>query len=371
MNGVEQVSQSPHILDLQKGLSRVDSGDIIEKAARAAQFAIENYGPGSRSDPRSAALSLNSSPMGLALNFQPPGPPIQFHFEYPGLYPDVPAPPPFSQSAQWNTHNVSGTNLTVDEPNIIPFPTQSAPTRVLYERARMAASSKSSQQTPRKATGDTPTQRRPWTADEENALMAGLDQVKGPHWSQIHAMFGPGGTMNEALKDRSQVQLKDKARNLKLFFLKNKIEVPYYLQFVTGELRTRTHTRGVRNTADEKRKSNDDHRHVQDVMTLGGSDTKAESRPTHLDQPTTSNSAEISTSDAFKADAVSIDVNIDPSLGVNTPKTNDYRAGDALQASHMYPVPTANMIMQNLDRFNRTSDGNVSQRLCHEDKEYL
>lgn len=45
--------------------------------------------------------------------------------------------------------------------------------------------------------------------------------------------------MNETLKDRNQVQLKDKARNLKLFFLKSGIEVPYYLQFVTGELKTR------------------------------------------------------------------------------------------------------------------------------------
>ena len=69
--------------------------------------------------------------------------------------------------------------------------------------------------------------------------MAGLDAVKGPHWSQILALYGAGGTINEALQSRSQVQLKDKARNLKLFFLKSKIEVPYYLQFVTGELKSR------------------------------------------------------------------------------------------------------------------------------------
>ena len=69
--------------------------------------------------------------------------------------------------------------------------------------------------------------------------MAGLDAVKGPHWSQILALYGPGGTLSEALRDRTQVQLKDKARNLKLFFLKSKIEVPYYLGFVTGELKSR------------------------------------------------------------------------------------------------------------------------------------
>lgn len=59
------------------------------------------------------------------------------------------------------------------------------------------------------------------------------------HWSQILAMYGPGGTVNETLKDRNQVQLKDKARNLKLYFLKSGVEVPYYLQAVTGDLRTR------------------------------------------------------------------------------------------------------------------------------------
>lgn len=75
--------------------------------------------------------------------------------------------------------------------------------------------------------------------------MVGLDVVKGPHWSQILALYGPGGTVNEALRDRTQVQLKDKARNLKLFFLKSQIEVPYYLGFVTGELKSRAPSHAV------------------------------------------------------------------------------------------------------------------------------
>ena len=108
----------------------------------------------------------------------------------------------------------------------------------------MAATAKSS---PNNRRGSTPSQRRPWSTEEENALMAGLDIVKGPHWSQILAMFGPGGTRNEILKDRNQVQLKDKARNLKLFFLKSGIEVPYYLQFVTGELKTRAPAQAAKN----------------------------------------------------------------------------------------------------------------------------
>ena len=113
---------------------------------------------------------------------------------------------------------------------------QSLPTSVLYEKARQAAA-KSSSSGQRK--GSNISQRRPWTTEEEQALMAGLDAVKGPHWSQILALYGPGGTISEALRDRTQVQLKDKARNLKLFFLKSHIEVPYYLGFVTGELKSR------------------------------------------------------------------------------------------------------------------------------------
>jgi hypothetical protein len=82
--------------------------------------------------------------------------------------------------------------------------------------------------------------------------MAGLDTVKGPHWSQILALYGSKGTVSEVLKDRNQVQLKDKARNLKLFFLKSNIEVPYYLQCVTGELKTRAPSQAARKEAEER-----------------------------------------------------------------------------------------------------------------------
>lgn len=100
--------------------------------------------------------------------------------------------------------------------------------------------------------------------------MAGLDRVKGPHWSQILAMFGPGGTINEVLKDRNQVQLKDKARNLKLFFLKSGIEVPYYLQFVTGELKTRAPAQAAKNEAKGKGATSEDRAHVEGIMALAG-----------------------------------------------------------------------------------------------------
>ncbi|PYI27136.1 hypothetical protein BP00DRAFT_405671 [Aspergillus indologenus CBS 114.80] len=192
------------------------------------------------------------------LTFQPS--PLQANFQQ---YSHVtPASIPRPNSAAANHGYMPG----------IPHYSQSQPTQVLYERARMAASAKSS---PSSRKSGLPSQRRPWTTEEENALMAGLDRVKGPHWSQILAMFGPGGTISEALKDRNQVQLKDKARNLKLFFLKSGIEVPYYLKFVTGELKTRAPAQAAKREARERQKKQgeEDKAHVEGIkgmMALAG-----------------------------------------------------------------------------------------------------
>jgi hypothetical protein len=152
--------------------------------------------------------------------------------------------------------------------NNVPFPTQSAPTQVLYEQARQAAVAKSNPGNARRP--GLPSQRRPWSGEEENALMAGLDQVKGPHWSQILALYGAKGSISEILKDRNQVQLKDKARNLKLFFLKSNIEVPYYLQCVTGELKTRAPSQAARKEAEERARlaSEDEQARFNGIMTL-------------------------------------------------------------------------------------------------------
>jgi hypothetical protein len=129
-------------------------------------------------------------------------------------------------------------------------PEQTAPTQVLYEQARQAAVAKANPGNTRRP--GLPSQRRPWSTEEEHALMAGLDQVRGPHWSQILSLYGPGGSISEVLKDRNQVQLKDKARNLKLFFLKSSIEVPYYLKCVTGELKTRAPSQAARKEAEDR-----------------------------------------------------------------------------------------------------------------------
>ncbi|KAI4190674.1 MAG: hypothetical protein LQ348_003623 [Seirophora lacunosa] len=210
-----------------------DTDDIAEKAARAAEFAMQDFSAnqGSGSTQRDAGQQPQPQPQAQQ---------YPFHFEQ--------QPAPYYTQTQFNNGPQlqaqlqqqavvmgQGQSVYLNTP-AVPFPTQSAPTSVLYERARMAATAKAS---PSNRRAGHPSQRRPWTQEEENALMHGLDHVKGPHWSQILAMYGPGGTLNETLKDRNQVQLKDKARNLKLFFLKSGIEVPYYLQFVTGELKTR------------------------------------------------------------------------------------------------------------------------------------
>ncbi|CAH00458.1 Tbf1p [Kluyveromyces lactis] len=80
-----------------------------------------------------------------------------------------------------------------------------------------------------------PKQKKMWTQEEEDCLKSGLKQC-GPAWAKILSLYGPGGTVSESLKNRSQVQLKDKARNWKMHYLKNMKPVPEYLEKVTGDL---------------------------------------------------------------------------------------------------------------------------------------
>ncbi|KAJ5120453.1 uncharacterized protein N7515_009841 [Penicillium bovifimosum] len=300
-------------------------GDLVARAARAAQIALQGHGlrrsqqqsqQQQQQVPQQAQSQASPSPMppqpqhqSQPPQQQPPPqsqPENQYLHGYTAAQQSQPAhqqqyhhspPPPggyqtqqstsltFQQSplqATFQQYNPNAAQAMQARANGmssnhgympgIPHYSQSQPTQVLYERARMAASAKSSP-TSRKA--GLPSQRRPWTTEEENALMAGLDRVKGPHWSQILAMFGPGGTISEALKDRNQVQLKDKARNLKLFFLKSGIEVPYYLKFVTGELKTRAPAQAAKREARERQKKQgeEDKAHVEGIkgmMALAG-----------------------------------------------------------------------------------------------------
>lgn len=80
-----------------------------------------------------------------------------------------------------------------------------------------------------------PSSRSAWSKEEEECLIEGL-KTTGPSWTRILNLYGPGGKVNEILKNRNQVQLKDKARNWKLSFLKKKTPLPEYLTKVTGKL---------------------------------------------------------------------------------------------------------------------------------------
>ena len=111
-----------------------------------------------------------------------------------------------------------------------------------YARPEIAStpSVTGSSSTPKAAkSSTTSTPRQPWKREEEEALLAGLTDLKGPHWSMILSLYGRGGSVSEVLKDRNQIQLKDKARNLKLWYLKMGNPVPECLTGVTGELRKR------------------------------------------------------------------------------------------------------------------------------------
>lgn len=76
--------------------------------------------------------------------------------------------------------------------------------------------------------------RRVWTSEEEEALKEGL-KSKGTHWTAILELYGPGGQINENLKNRSSLQLKDKARNWKMYYIKNDLPIPDYLIKATGD----------------------------------------------------------------------------------------------------------------------------------------
>ncbi|EXJ94360.1 hypothetical protein A1O1_02754 [Capronia coronata CBS 617.96] len=235
------------------------SDDFVAQAARAAEIAMQDAGGFGLPE----TFNSMSSPTNPAV-------PLDTPTSQPGL-PDYQPFEPIIENVNVKPDSTTAVSGALGE---IPHASQTAPTSVLYERARLAATTKAAL-VARK--GVTPSQRRPWTTEEENALMTGLDRVKGPHWSQILAMYGPGGTVSEALKDRNQVQLKDKARNLKLFFLKSGIEVPYYLKYVTGDLKTRAPGQASKQEARERDRllSEGDAASfdaLQEAMALGGAD---------------------------------------------------------------------------------------------------
>ncbi|KAI1266311.1 hypothetical protein F5Y18DRAFT_416638 [Xylariaceae sp. FL1019] len=226
-----------------------------ESASRATALALESMAK-NQWHPAGSSQIASQIQSSVQRNGYPSQQPQTQQVQYP--YPRQPQP-----SASTDAH---GSQQTAG--NALP-PNQTDSTPALYERARQAAAARSSTHARREGSHST---RRPWSPEEEKALMMGLDMVKGPHWSQILSLFGPAGTMSRILADRTQVQLKDKARNLKLFFLKTNSEMPYYLQCVTGELKTRAPTQAARKEAEEKARLNsDEHQaHMNGILTLAG-----------------------------------------------------------------------------------------------------
>ncbi|KAK2746330.1 TTAGGG repeat binding factor [Myotisia sp. PD_48] len=290
--------------------------DLVARAARAAQIALQGQGvrrptTSANQQGQQTKQTQATNPLSIPPQSSPSKPPVPATQHPPQHSPQVaqsasnfgqlstapPSQPPqitFHQSQfQFQPYNpqpsAEQAPTRVNAPAAsygympgVPHYSQSEPTQILYERARLATTTRSS---PTSRRAGLPNQRRPWTTEEENALMAGLDRVKGPHWSQILSMFGPGGTISEALKDRNQVQLKDKARNLKLFFLKSGIEVPYYLKFVSGELKTRAPAQAAKQEARERerRRGEEDKAHVEGIegmMALAGAHTPVTPAPT-------------------------------------------------------------------------------------------
>lgn len=148
-----------------------------------------------------------------------------------------------------------------------PPPTQTASTRLTtaggrngsfieeYERVRAFAAQRDQSKRHNVASSSS---RRVWTTAEEDALMQGLDDLQGPHWTQILARYGENGTMSSVLAGRTQVQLKDKARNLKLYFLKNNQPLPKSLTHVTGDLKTRAPMHLLRDEAEQQHRSSEE-----------------------------------------------------------------------------------------------------------------
>ncbi|KAF4546940.1 Telomeric DNA-binding factor trf1-like protein [Elsinoe fawcettii] len=98
--------------------------------------------------------------------------------------------------------------------------------------------------------------RQNWTKTEIDALIAGLEEVQKPSWSRILAMHGRGGSESELLMHRNATQLKDKARNLRMGYLRSGLPVPKYLQHVTGNLlRWRKLQRGATGDRGNRRSS--------------------------------------------------------------------------------------------------------------------
>ncbi|EMR10744.1 hypothetical protein PNEG_00893 [Pneumocystis murina B123] len=77
-----------------------------------------------------------------------------------------------------------------------------------------------------------PQHRVPWSETETNCLIKAIQEY-GSQWSFILSLYGPNGTLSQDLAERGQVQLKDKARNIKEEYIRARWKLPPGFETVT------------------------------------------------------------------------------------------------------------------------------------------
>lgn len=122
----------------------------------------------------------------------------------------------------WNNHNESGFGSYTTDPQALKR-SQDEMAKDLYSKKKQ------------KVFNPGASDRRLWTTEELDCLISSIKEY-GAQWTKILQIHGNGGAKSEILKNRSTTQLKDKARNIKIQFLKNDQQLPDYLQKVPGEL---------------------------------------------------------------------------------------------------------------------------------------
>ncbi|KAL8834653.1 MAG: hypothetical protein Q9170_003655 [Blastenia crenularia] len=70
-----------------------------------------------------------------------------------------------------------------------------------------------------------------WTAKEESTLLEGISRFKSSDWKQLLRMYGPNGILNENLKGKTEIDLRNKACALKKDFEVSGKQFPISLSF--------------------------------------------------------------------------------------------------------------------------------------------
>ncbi|CCE63798.1 hypothetical protein TPHA_0F03170 [Tetrapisispora phaffii CBS 4417] len=164
----------------------------------------------------------------------------------------------------FSNENVSNNSTQLSESNV--FNNDVSVMENLEQQTRSVISTPKTAK--RDSTGKVMKLKSKWSKTEEDALVAGL-KAFGPSWVKILDYHGSGGKFSEDLKNRSQVQLKDKARNWKIQYLRNGHPLPQYLTKVTGNLNRKRKQLSIESTPEklpEIRRDNTVHNNQNDMF---------------------------------------------------------------------------------------------------------